>query len=484
MSGDFHKSVDAILSANGYAMKAAAGAWAALAGSATRSGDELRGVAESTAAEPGVGLPELADRLDQVGGWGTGAASLAMTISSQLRKAGDASSKAAERAHSLLAEYEAEEAASAEKGDDAASGGSVAPVQADKAIAMHGGRKAQLAKEAAGELAGLDAVFGTVLGGTAPSAPEVGAASGAGSPGAAATHRAGGAEGPVAGGSGPTVLAANGATVGGGSYPYSSVVGPSGGDFAGWVESPNTGYLVDPATGREFDPATGRWIDPLTGKPFGAVTEYATQLAGLGGGPGALAGPSGVSLAALGGTAASGSAHLGGMYGGAVPPSIANGGASQARLGQQAFQNMSHKADVANRFATREAAQGGRPYMPPPAAGAGAAGAGAGTRRSGTGGGSRYLREQPSTWRARAADASARHRLAESPAPARPAAGTARPVPGPAPAAGGGRTGGERRRNNRDRDRDRNQEGRGQPDDRDPGTETRRRGPGRGVLGE
>ncbi|MBQ1125257.1 hypothetical protein, partial [Streptomyces sp. B15] len=318
MADDFHKTIDVILSANDYAMKAAAGAWMALAGAATGSSDSLNGIAAETAAEPGIGLVELADRLGGVGGWGDGAAALAMSVSRQLQNAGEASSMAAERAQSLLLEYQNEVEARAGKEQDATSGGNGAvTLQADKALAMHGSRIEELCREAEGERDTLVAVFGEVIGGNAPPAPEVGAAAGGGVPGGGAGPvGAGGGSAATAGGTtdAPTHLAANGAAIGTDAYPYSSVVGVDGGDFAGWVRSPNTGFLVDPATGREFDPVSGRWIDPLTGRPFGEVTDYATRLAGLGGGPGGLAGAGGVGLVAVGGGPAPAGSGFAGLY--------------------------------------------------------------------------------------------------------------------------------------------------------------------------
>ncbi|MFE0877875.1 hypothetical protein ACFW4X_23975 [Streptomyces smyrnaeus] len=474
MADDFHKTIDVILSANDYAMKAAAGAWMALAGAATGSSDSLNGIAAETAAEPGIGLVELADRLGRVGGWGDGAAALAMSVSRQLQNAGEASSMAAERAQSLLLEYQNEVEARAGKEQDATSGGNGAvTLQADKALAMHGSRIEELRREAESERDTLVAVFGEVIGGNAPPAPEVGAAAGGGVPGGGAVPvGAGGGSAASAGGGtdAPTHLAANGAAIGTDAYPYSSVVGVDGGDFAGWVRSPNTGFLVDPATGREFDPVSGRWIDPLTGRPFGEVTDYATRLAGLGGGPGGLVGAGGVGLVAVGGGPAPAGSGFAGLYGGVLPPSLAHTGPAQPQLARQAAGNLAHKAEVANRFAAREAAQGGRPYLPPPGAGSQAAatarGAAAASRAR-----PRLFGEPPDTWRARAADASARHRLA-----------------GPAPAAGGAQ-GAARTGKGGDR-RERRDSGTGSRSAADSsGKEADRtwcstRRAGRGVLGE
>lgn len=467
-SSEFYNSVGKILSANAHAMKAAAGAWIALAGASDESKSALNGIADDTAAEPGVGLAELADRIGSIGGWGEGAAHLAQSISHQLQSAGDASSRSAERAESLKLEFERVEQARAEKAEDASTmqGGNV--IQADKAMSQQDQRLQELRDEAAGELDALDGEFGKVVGGSAPSAPEVNAAGGGGTPGGGAGAGGGGSVGAAAGGS--VVTAANGAGIGAGAYPYSSVVGPEGGDFAGWVQSPNSGFLVDPASGREFDPVSGRWIDPVTGRPFGEVTDYATRLSGLGGGPGGLAGAGGVGLVATGGGIAGGAGAAGfaGMYGGVIPPSVAHAGTAQPHMAQRAAGNLAHKAEVANRFAAREAAQGGRPYMPPPGAGAMGGGAAA---RSAAPVRPRPFTERPSTWTSRAADASARHRLTGPTG----AAGAIRGAPGPAPGAAA-------RTTHRDDRTNRHQD----PTDlrEDPSVWTSDRKGARGVLGE
>ncbi|WP_049580351.1 hypothetical protein, partial [Streptomyces sp. SBT349] len=99
-----------------------------------------------------------------------------------------------------------------------------------------------------------------------------------------------------------------------------------------------------------------------------------------------------------------GSAGLAGLYGGVLPPSIAHAGPAGGQMLGQAMGNMSQRAQVANQMAMREAAQGGRPFMPPPAmAGAAAgAGAGAGGQRRGTPGHQNRrptdLTEDPRVW--------------------------------------------------------------------------------------
>ncbi|MFE7136683.1 hypothetical protein ACFVAG_02925 [Streptomyces sp. NPDC057644] len=397
MADGFRETVRAVYSPSEYGMRAAAGAWLALAGAATQSKDSLRKIAGDAEAEPGVGLVELADRLGDVGGWGDGAGAVAAAIAGQLQTAADTTSATVERVMELEQRYKEQE----QLRDDKA--------QHDvlTASSMHQDRMGQLTAEARKELATLDAAYAKVTGGNTPAAPEVGSAAGGGSGGA------GGGPGSGAGrsdGAQPPVYASapNGSRVGEGDYPYSSVIGRDGGDFAGWVRSPNSGFLVDPASGREFDPSSGRWIDPVTGRPFGEVTEYATRLAGLTGGPAGPLGAGGITPAALAGGGAS-TAAFAWMYGGVVPPSIAHAGPSQGQVARQAAHQLHRRGEVAGRMAMREAAQGGRPYMPPP--GAHASG-GAASRTAAAGNHSRSATNAPAgTWRGRAVDAAARHRL-------------------------------------------------------------------------
>ncbi|PCG82467.1 hypothetical protein CIB93_30030, partial [Streptomyces sp. WZ.A104] len=333
MADDFRETVRTVYSPSEYGMRAAAGAWLALAGAATRSKDTLRGIAGDAEAEPGVGLLELADRLTAVGGWGDGASAVAAAIAGQLQTAADSTSATVERVMELEDRYDEQERLRNEK------------TQADvmTAASMHQDRMGELTDAARKELAALDAVYARVTGGNAPAAPDVGSAGGGGP----TRTYGGGAGGPGAEAGGGAQQAAyatapNGSRVGMGDYPYSGVIGPDGGDFAGWVRSPNTGFLVDPATGREFDPSSGRWIDPVTGRPFGEVTEYATRLAGLNGGPTGLVGGPGLAPTALAGGA--GAAVFAGMYGGAMPPSIAHAGPAQGQVARQAAHQLDRRA--------------------------------------------------------------------------------------------------------------------------------------------
>ncbi|MCK1815722.1 hypothetical protein MTQ13_15775 [Streptomyces sp. XM4011] len=361
--GEFRELLVTIFSAEHLQIYGAAGAWLAMASLSASSDDWLSGAAAETAAEPGVGLIELAERMENSAATAQEIAVLAGRVAGQLQSAGDASARATEEALVLLFEYE-------ETNGD--------PPGADVGMAANAfyerqlEEKRRLITEAARVLSDLGADFSKVTGGevTAPGGGSGGGAGGGGiSAGAAGGNGAAGSGGPVAAGSGqgPAMVAtANGGQVGPGTYPDARVLGPDRGDFAGWVQSPGTGFLVDPATGREFDPVTGRWIDPVTGRPFGEVTEYAARLSGLGSGPGAIVTGSG--LAAVGGGAAA--AGLAGLYGGTMPPSVGHTGPARGPMMQQALRNLSHRASVASGFAAREAAMGGRPYSPPPGAAA------------------------------------------------------------------------------------------------------------------
>ncbi|RKN10976.1 hypothetical protein [Streptomyces radicis] len=414
--GEFQRIIADILSARHVQISSAAGAWLALAAAATGEGDALSATADDTAAAPGVGLLTLAERIEGVGGWTAGAAGLAQDIAGQLSSASEASAAASERALTLRVEYDRVSAEADE---------TMSTVQPGMAEITTGERfaaeKDRLIAEAQDELARLADQFARVTGGDAPAAPEGGSGAGGGAGGGAGTFAATGAGGAAPGsvGGGPGVAmteAPNGASVGVGAYPHARVLGPEHGDFAGWTQSPTTGFLVDPATGREFDPVTGRWIDPVTGRPFGEVTEYAARLAGLGGGPGALA--SGVGLAtggpglAAGGLGlAAGGAGLAALYGGVMPPSIGHSGPMRGQLVAQATQNLRTKATVATRFALHEAAQGGRPFTPPPGAAGQPSRAVFPVRRTTTAGGA---------WRSPTSAPAAHQRLAPPPGGVRP----------------------------------------------------------------
>ncbi|MFD7512992.1 hypothetical protein ACFV5N_27145, partial [Streptomyces sp. NPDC059853] len=414
--------LDHIFSAEHLRIHGAAGAWLAMASLSASSDDWLSSAASDTAAEPGVGLIELAERMEGSAATAQEIAVLAGRIAGQLSSAAEASARATEKAIDLAFKYQ--EAAEGTPPQDV---GMAANVFYERQLEA----KRQLIAEAETLLAGLGASISQVTGGEVTGGGGAGGGAGGGGGVGAAAGGAGGAAAAHAGsggsGAGPASYAAvNGSQVGAGSYPHAAVQGPERGDFAGWVRSPSTGFLVDPATGREFDPVTGRWIDPVTGRPFGEVTEYAARLSGLGTGPGTVVTSTG--LAAVGGGAAA--AGLAGLYGGTVPPSVGNAGPARPQLTQQALRNLGHRATVANTFALREAAQGGRPYTPPPGASAG--GQRGGGRTAGPGRFSAVttaLREPAATWRTGTAPGGAAGRL-----------GGRHPGSAPAPAPGAGRS--------------------------------------------
>ncbi|WP_052851278.1 hypothetical protein [Streptomyces avicenniae] len=406
----FDDAINRILSARYMHMQAAAGAWRALAAAAGAEGSALAGTARATAAEEGVGLLELSDRISAASGWAEGAGQAAVRIADQLQQAADHSARAAEKAIELDDQFFEVEQRLEERIRVIDVGMGV--IRASEVATT---QKTELKNQALVVLDGLSDEFSRVIGEEPPPAPEGGsgdggvqnsaAFGGGGAVGAAAAYaanRGGGGRSvaSVSGGGGGGArragyVAPNGASVGEGDYPGSSVVGPEGGDFAGWVQSPSTGHLVDPATGREFDPSTGQWIDPNTGEGWGAETDYSGRYSGLGNGPGAVAGGAGVIPGLVGGGAAlvpglvggAGGGNIGGWYGGAVPPSIANAGPARQQMTQQALQNMGRQARVANSLGIHQAAQGGRPYLPPPGAStAGRFGQRPAAGRSGAGG--------------------------------------------------------------------------------------------------
>jgi hypothetical protein len=502
-----------IYSAQHQSMKAAAGAWTALAHAASEESSALSGTGTEAAGEEGVGLLELADRLQATSSWADGAGGVAQRIADQLNRSADRSAQATERAMTLEQEYVDTEEWRFERNASLPDGPAIS--QTNQYAEQE---KERMRQEAQQELEALGSEFAQVIGGDAPAAPEGGAGSGA-APVAGGVD-GGGSVGGGPGATGTTGAAAyadyeapNGSAIGAGSYPYSSVLGPEHGDFAGWVQSPTTGYLVDPATGREFDPVAGRWIDPVTGQPFGEVTEYATRLSGLGAGPGAIASTGGLAGAAAVGGAVGGAAGLAGLYGGVMPPSVGHTGPARPQVMRQAVQNLGRRAAVASRFAQHEAAQGGRPFRPPPGASASRGPVRPGTARPGTartpartplgrtpagrtplapggarptappatgatgngarraGGtparpGARALTEPARTWRVRTPDPAARHQLTPRPATT---------APGPATGAA---------RNGQARDERERRDGRPTELTEDPEVWSPRQNATRGVLGE
>jgi hypothetical protein len=399
---EFQRIITAVKSAEEYTIQTASQAWLDAAGVSDEESEQLKRTAEGAASQPGEGLGELRDRLTQVGDFTSNTGNMARQVGARLQKASTVTAKAEQEAIALEQEVTAR-------------GNSIPPSpQAAAAFETYLWEKAA---QAQGILDTLDQEYAGIMAPEAPTAPRSGGPGGpatgpaapateaapasAQSPAGGAAGAAGGAAGAAPGGAASAApadhQAANGAAVGSGEYPSSNTMGPEQGDFAGWHRDPTTGHLVDPATGREFDPQTGKWIDPITGKPFGEATEYATRLAGLGGGTGGgLASPVGLGVGGGGG-----SAGMAGLYGGVLPPSIAHAGPASGQALSQAMNNMNTRAHVANQMMMREAAQGGRPFMPPPAmAGMGAGGAGRGGR-GGSGGENRRftdLTEDPEVW--------------------------------------------------------------------------------------
>ncbi len=415
-AGAFWEAIGKIQTAQEHTIQAASGAWLALATAADTESGALSGTASQAAGQEGVGLLELAERLEETSNWARDGGAVARQIAGQLESAGQRTAQANEKALQLAEEFRALEAVA------------VLPLVGDGMEAQ----MAALAAEAQAELDALGAEFAGVVGGNAPAAPPGGgpgattgptampvssssAAASGGGASAASADGAASAEAAAASEAAAAESAAVDEAAAAEEYPYSSVAGAEAGDFEGWVESPTTGYLVDPATGREYDPASGQWIDPVTGEAFGDVTEYAARYSGVGGGPGAIASP-GLGVGAVGGGVGGagltggaglvagagfgGAAGLAGMYGGMMPPSVGGAGAARGQMAGQAARNMGTRARVATGMAMREAAQGGRPFAPPPGSAhqAGGAARSGGSAESGRIGRPTELTEDPEVW--------------------------------------------------------------------------------------
>lgn len=354
----FPEAVSLIDSVGHLSIKAAGYAWQGLAEAAGTDTSKLDGIAGRVVGDPGEGHPELAGSLNRVSGWAGDTGSFSSRVAEQLLHAGDVAASVYANRVELEQEYNTLKS----RMDNPEALPGIAEVRDSN-------RMSELTSQINGEISKLGAAFGAVQ----PGAPEAAPASGGGGD-------AGGA--PAASGV-SMVQAANGVSVAPGDYPGSSVRGPEAGDFAGWVTDPRTGFLIDPVTGREYDPATGRWVDPVTGKPFGDVARYATRLEGLGGGapvPSTLGVGTGVNIA--------------GLYNGATPPSLLPGNPAAPVLTQQATQGLAGKANLAQRLAMREMAQGGRPFGMP------AGSTGPMTPRT-TNSAPRLFSERANAWRAR-----------------------------------------------------------------------------------
>jgi hypothetical protein len=355
----FPEAVSLIDSVGHLSIKAAGYAWQGLAEAAGTDTSRLDGIAGRVTGDPGEGHPELAGSLHRVSGWAGDTGSFSSRVAQQLLHAGDVAASV----YATRVELEQEYNTLKSRMDNPEALPGTAEVR-------DANRMSELTSQINAEISKLGSAFGAVQ----PGAPEAVPASGGGG------GDAGGA--PAASGV-SMVQAANGVSVAPGHYPGSSVQGPEAGDFAGWVTDPRTGYLIDPVTGREYDPATGRWVDPVTGKPFGDVARYATRLEGLGGGtpaPATLGVGAGVNIA--------------GLYNGVTPPSLAPGNPATPILTQQATQGLAGKANLAQRLAMREMAQGGRPFGMP-------AGSTAPMTPRATNSAPRLFSERANAWRAR-----------------------------------------------------------------------------------
>ncbi|MFD5318809.1 hypothetical protein [Streptomyces sp. NPDC127098] len=404
----FEEVIRIILSAKEVGIRTASGAWLTLAGAAREETDAITATARGAAGQRGMGLRELSERLVEVSDFTSSTAALAQQISDQLQQAARSTLVAVQAAlqldkdyREILAQYAAgstsSHAAQAVQGKIM-----TLTAKAQQVLATLDGDYARITAGEAPPAPRTTGPGGPVAAPTAPPAAEP-AAAGPSATSAASAAASGPGGGAAASAATADYEAPNGAAVGSGEYPGSSVLGPEQGDFAGWTRDPSTGYLVDPATGREFDPTSGRWIDPVTGKPFGDVTEYAARLSGLGGGAGGIASPASLAMVGGGGAGGLGSAGLAGLYGGVLPPSIAGAGSLGGQLVGQAMANMNRRAHVATQLAMRESAQGGRPFMPPPAmAGGGTGGAARSTQGRGTPGQQNRrltdLTEDPEVW--------------------------------------------------------------------------------------
>ncbi|WP_461297083.1 hypothetical protein [Streptomyces harbinensis] len=173
--GEFRELLVTIFSAEHLQIYGAAGAWLAMASLSASSDDWLSGAAAETAAEPGVGLIELAERMENSAATAQEIAVLAGRVAGQLQSAGDASARATEEALVLLFEYE-------ETNGD--------PPGADVGMAANAfyerqlEEKRRLITQAARVLSDLGADFSKVTGGevTAPGGGSGGGAGGGGSP--------------------------------------------------------------------------------------------------------------------------------------------------------------------------------------------------------------------------------------------------------------------------------------------------------------
>jgi hypothetical protein len=407
----YFEAIDIIDSGAPYRLARAAATWRNFAEALRNAAGQLQGTADRVTAQYGTPYQNFGDRAAPLATWMTGVSTNADAVASGLSAASTTGSSA--QTTMYQERYSVDQYVERIVGPEG-----VMSMGRASAIRF---REAQAATRLNGAIDQWAAAYDAFQPGTiapAPTRTTSGSAAGSGTAtGSGATTGSGGGGGGsaallsggggVAGrltGSGTGTSGGAGSLVGSGGgggtdFPDSSVVGPDGGDFAGWVRDPRTGFLIDPETGQEFDPVTGRWIDPVTGKPFGDVVQYATRMEGLNGGvntgTGLLAGGgTGVGLSPL--LSGSGGTGLAGLFGGILPPSLAATNPAASQLRQTATDSMAAKAYAAQQLALKEASQGGRPYLPPTQAGM------LGFGGSRTGQRSRLVTEPGATWTSRA----------------------------------------------------------------------------------
>ncbi|WP_049580646.1 hypothetical protein, partial [Streptomyces sp. SBT349] len=192
-SAAFRQTIETIKSAQEYSIQAASGAWFTLANAGVAESTALASTAQGAAAEPGVGLLELSERLVQMTDFTSGTAALAQQVSAQLQRAGEQTAKAVQEAIRLELQFAQLEEQRRTLSTSA---------HAEQALE---GQIMALTTQAQGVLTGLDQEYANVIAGEAPAAPR------SGGPGGSAT----GPTAPTAPGTaGATPAAAGGAQAG------------------------------------------------------------------------------------------------------------------------------------------------------------------------------------------------------------------------------------------------------------------------------
>jgi hypothetical protein len=405
----YYQAKDVIESGQPYSLESVATAWRNFAEALRNASAHTQGTSDKVTEQYGTPYQAFGDRAAPMANWMTGVSTNADAVASGLSNASTTGSSAQMTMYQEDYQY-GQDVDRIVGPEGALSVGRINAIER---------REAQAATVLNGEIDKWSAAYNAFQPGAIGSAPTT--TGPGGNPHVTSTGTGTGGTTRTGGTDGPSQLINTGGThdtggtddtaVGGGKdgsdgatdFPHSSVIGDDGGDFAGWVKDPRTGFLIDPTTGQEFDPTTGRWIDPVTGKPFGDVVQYASRLEGLnGGGTSGLLGTGGGNVGTsplFNGVGGSGGG-LAGMYGGVLPPSMAANNPAANQLRQNAADSMAAKAYAAQQLAMKEAAQGGRPYLPPTQAGM--AGGMPGGGRAGGGRGSRLVTEPAGTWTNRA----------------------------------------------------------------------------------